>query len=95
MRQHHVYILASKRNGTLYVGATSDLIQRIYAHRNGMIAGFTKTHKVHDLVYYEEGPNFTTVFAREKQIKHWKRAWKIELIESKNPQWVDLYDTLL
>jgi putative endonuclease len=88
---HCVYILASKRNGTLYIGVTSNLIKRVYAHRNNLIDGFTKKYNVHDLVYYEATENIHSAIMREKQLKKWKRSWKIELIEKSNPTWRDLY----
>jgi len=87
-----VYILASKRNGTLYTGVTSDLSDRVNKHKQDLIAGFTKRHKVHTLVYYELHHTMPEAIRREKQIKEWQRAWKIRLIESMNPEWVDLLD---
>ncbi len=89
-----VYILASKRNGTLYVGVTSNLAARVWQHKNGEIAGFTKRYGVAILVWYEMHETMDTAIAREKQIKEWKRAWKLRLIEEINPQWKDLYETL-
>jgi putative endonuclease len=85
-----VYLMASKRNGTLYVGVTSDLVQRIWQHKNDVVEGFTKRYGVHSQVWYE-----TCAIAREKAIKEWKRAWKIRLIEESNPAWLDLYEDLL
>lgn len=82
--------IASKRNGTLYVGATSDLIQRVWQHKNDMVDGFTKRYGVHTLVWYEECGTMQAAIAREKAIKEWKRAWKIKLIEEANPRWLDL-----
>jgi putative endonuclease len=90
-----VYILASKRNGTLYVGVTSDLIQRVWQHRNDLAEGFTKRYGVHRLVWYEQCGTMQTAIAREKAIKEWKRAWEIRLIEECNPGWRDLYEDLL
>lgn len=90
-----MYILASKRNGTLYVGVTSDLIQRVWQHRNDLAEGFTKRYGVHRLVWYEQCGTMQTAIAREKAIKEWKRAWKIKLIEEVNPDWRDLYEDLL
>jgi len=90
-RQPAVYILASKRNGTLYVGVTSNLIQRIWQHRNCKIQGFTEKYRVYNLVYYELHSEMVTAILREKQIKKWKRDWKINLIESCNPDWNDLW----
>ena len=86
-----VYILASRRNGTLYISVTSDLFQRMPQHKQGLIEGFTKTYRVHRLVYYEMHPTMDAA-RREKQIKEWRRLWKIRLIESMNPEWVDLFD---
>ncbi|MEM9634456.1 MAG: GIY-YIG nuclease family protein [Pseudomonadota bacterium] len=91
----HVYILASDRNGTLYIGVTSDLSRRVYEHQNGLIDGFTKTYDVNRLVYAEEYERIDEAIAREKQLKNWKRAWKIDLIENSNPDWRDLSETLL
>ncbi len=87
-----VYMLASKRNGTLYIGITSDLEKRIYEHRNDINEGFTKRYKVHTLVYYEDGGDAFHAIQREKQLKKWNRAWKMHLIEKYNPQWKDLFD---
>ncbi len=94
-RKPCVYILASKRNGTLYVGVTSDPPKRFYEHRNDMLDGFTKKYKVHMLVYAEFHDTMETAIHREKCIKEWKRAWKLELIEKHNPDWNDLYETML
>ncbi|MBI1327263.1 MAG: GIY-YIG nuclease family protein [Alphaproteobacteria bacterium] len=88
----HVYIIASKRYGTLYTGVTSDLKKRIYEHKNELFEGFSKTHRIKNLVYYEPHETIESAILREKQIKEWKRAWKIELIEKSNPYWYDLYD---
>ncbi len=89
-----VYILASKRNGTLYTGVTSDLKRRIYEHKSGASEGFTKQYHVHTLVWYECTEDINSAITREKQIKAWKRKWKLELIEKGNPQWRDLYEEL-
>ena len=94
-RAYYVYIMASKRNGTLYVGFTNDLIRRIYAHQNDLAEGFTKKYGVHTLVYYEQGEDFDGVLQREKQLKEWRREWKLALIEEKNPEWKDLYPEIL
>ena len=94
-KQYYVYILASKRNGTLYIGVTDDLIKRVYQHKNSVVDGFTKKYKVHMLVYYEFSNEVTNAILREKQLKKWKRLWKINLIEEKNPEWRDLYEELL
>ena len=90
----YVYILASKERGTLYTGVTSHLTKRIWEHKNDTIEGFTKAHRVHLLVWYEQHATMESAIMREKAIKEWKRAWKIELIEKSNPQWRDLYDKL-
>jgi len=95
MRIFYVYILSSKRNGVLYIGVTSDLIKRVYEHRTDQCEGFTKQHHVHDLVYFEEGSNIIAAIEREKRLKAWKRSWKIELIEKANPDWKDLYETII
>ena len=89
-----VYLLASKRNGTLYVGVTSDLPRRISEHRDERIGGFTKAHHVHRLVYFEQHDDIRDAIAREKQLKRWNRAWKIRLIEQANPAWKDLCEHL-
>ena len=90
-----VYILASRRNGTLYVGVTADPIKRIWEHKNDVVGGFTKKYGVHLLVYYELTPNINSAIKREKLLKKWRRKWKIELIEKMNPGWDDLYPSLL
>ena len=94
MKTYYIYILASKRNGTLYIGVTSNLIKRIYEHKNSLIEGFTKRYYVHKLVYYEETDSIYSAIKREKQLKKWKREWKLDLIEKNNPDWLDLYDKL-
>ncbi|WOV91848.1 MAG: GIY-YIG nuclease family protein [Candidatus Zeuxoniibacter abyssi] len=93
-KQPCVYILASKKNGTLYTGVTSNLMQRAYQHKHKMIEGFSKKYNIHLLVYYELHDTMQAAIAREKQIKKWKRQWKIELIEKNNQEWMDLYDEL-
>lgn len=95
MKQPAVYILASQRNGTLYIGVTSDLIQRIWQHKNDLIEGFTKKYQVHTLVYYELHSEMTAAITREKQLKKWNRAWKLSLIEKQNPQWQDLWNDIV
>ena len=85
-----VYLLASKRNGTLYVGVTSDLVKRVWEHRNNVNEGFTKKYQVHQLVHFELYADMPTAIAREKAIKKWRRSWKLELIEKENPGWRDL-----
>lgn len=91
---YFTYILASKRNGTLYIGVTSELKKRIYLHKQGAIEGFTKKYSVHMLVYYEVYEQIAQAIAREKQLKEWRRNWKLELIESKNSDWKDLYNSI-
>lgn len=88
------YILASKRNGTLYTGVTSDLPKRVCEHKSDAVEGFTKKYHVHILVWYECTEDMISAITREKQIKTWKRKWKLELIEKENPTWRDLYDEL-
>lgn len=91
MKQYFVYILASKQNGTLYTGVTSDLQKRIWEHREGVVEGFTQKYGVYMLVYYETHEEAESAIVREKQIKKWNRDWKINLIEKTNPDWKDLY----
>ncbi|MEI2706556.1 MAG: GIY-YIG nuclease family protein [Ilumatobacteraceae bacterium] len=86
-----VYLLASQRNGTLYIGVTSNLIQRIWQHREGLAEGFTKKYRVKTLVWYEQHATMESAIAREKALKKWNRAWKLKLIEQTNPQWRDLW----
>jgi putative endonuclease len=89
-----VYILASRRNGTLYVGVTSELVRRVGEHRTGAVPGFTKQYAVKQLVYFEQHDDPVAAITREKQIKEWKRAWKLALIEKQNRRWRDLYDEI-
>ena len=95
MKDYYIYILASKRNGTLYIGVTNDLIKRIGEHKSGKIEGFTKKHGVHDLVYVERHGQIKYAIKREKQLKKWNREWKLALMEKENPEWKDLYNGLL
>jgi putative endonuclease len=95
MKQPFVYILASRRNGTLYTGVTSNLIQRVWQHKNNLVEGFTKKYGVHTLVWFEPHQTMQSAIEREKGIKEWQRAWKLALIESVNPQWRDLYDDIV
>ena len=95
MNTYFVYILAGKKNGTLYIGVTSDLVKRVFEHKQNIVEGFTKKYGVHILVYYEQTDDINASITREKQLKKWKRQWKINLIEKDNPKWNDLYDTLL
>ncbi len=90
MKQYFVYIMASRRNGTLYIGVTSDLNRRVYEHKNDLIDGFTKRYQAHLLVYYETCEDAYQAIVREKQLKKWNRQWKLELIEDFNPTWKDL-----
>ena len=94
-KQPAVCILTSKRNGTLYIGVTSDLIKNIWEHKNNMVEGFTKRYCVHQLVWYEVHESMESAIEREKRLKEWKRKWKLELIESSNPNWQDLYNTIV
>ena len=89
-----VYILASKRNGTLYTGVTSDLRKRVWEHKNDFVEGFTKRYGVHRLMYFEMHQDMLSAITREKQIKKWNRAWKLELIERGNPGWRDLWEEI-
>jgi putative endonuclease len=92
---YYVYLLASKRNGTLYAGVTNDLIRRVYEHKNDFVKGFTSKYGVHKLVYFKQCEGYESAVQREKQIKEWKRKWKLELIEKVNPEWKDLYEELV
>ena len=94
-KQPAVYILASKRNGTLYIGVTSDLPKRAWEHKNDVVEGFTKRYRVHRLVYYELHEDMESAIRREKHMKKWNRAWKLELIEKQNPDWSDVWDGIL
>ncbi len=95
MKKYYIYILASRKNGTLYIGVTNDLIKRVYEHKNNIVDGFTKKYNVHNLVYYEENNDIESAILREKRIKKWKRQWKINLVEKLNPNWDDLYNKLV
>ena len=94
-RQPAVYIMASKPNGTLYIGVTSDLAKRAWEHKTDSADGFTKRYGVHRLVYYELHEDMLSAIAREKQLKKWNRAWKLELIEAQNPDWKDFWDEIV
>lgn len=87
---YYIYILASKKNGTLYIGVTNNLERRMYEHKNEVIKGFTKKYDVKNLVYYEETDDVSIAITREKQLKKWNREWKLKLIEKENPGWKDL-----
>jgi putative endonuclease len=95
LRKPAVYILASKRNGTLYIGVTSDLVKRVWEHKNNAVQGFTARYGVHMLVWYEAHETMESAIIREKALKNWKRDWKMELIEQFNPEWLDLYETII
>ena len=95
MKQPSVYILASKKNGTVYIGVTSNLIKRIWQHKNKVVSGFTEDYKVNALVYFEPFDDMYAAITREKQLKTWNRAWKISLIEKANPKWNDLSDSIV
>ncbi len=95
MKSYYIYILASKRNGTLYTGITNNLIRRVYEHKQGFVDGFTRMYCINRLVYFEETNNISSALKRERQIKSWKRKWKLQLIESINPGWKDLYCELI
>jgi putative endonuclease len=94
-KQPAVYILASKRNGTLYIGVTSNLEKRAWEHKHDLVEGFTKKYGVHQLVYYELHADMASAITREKQMKKWNRAWKLKLIERHNPDWNDLWEGLI
>ncbi len=91
----YVYIMASRRNGTLYVGVTKDLMRRVHEHKTDAVPGFTARYQVHQLVWYEATDSIISAILREKQVKNWQRAWKVRLIEATNPYWNDLYPALL
>jgi putative endonuclease len=95
MKTYFIYIMASKKNGTLYTGMTNNLMRRVEEHKNNETDGFTNKYGVHRLVYYESTNDVQTAISREKQVKKWRRQWKIYLIEQENPNWDDLYDGLL
>jgi putative endonuclease len=95
MNSYYVYILASRRNGTLYIGVTNDLVRRVYDHKTSAMEGFTEKYVVHTLVYYEPYTDVRDALTREKRLKKWKRQWKINLIESANPDWKDLYSQII
>ncbi len=95
MKTYYVYILASQRNGTLYIGVTGNLLKRIDEHKKEAVEGFTKKYNVKKLIYYESTTDINSALVREKQLKKWNRQWKINLIEKHNPDWADLSETLL
>ena len=95
MKQPAVYILANNKNGTLYIGVTSNLPKRVYEHKNHLVDGFTKRYGIGLLVWYEIHEEMSEAIRKEKQLKKWKREWKIRLIEEKNPTWIDLYESII
>ncbi len=95
MKQYYVYMLASNKNGTLYIGVTNNLIRRIYEHKEGLVEGFTKKYNIKRLVFYEETNDVESAIIREKQMKKWKRQWKIDLIQKNNSEWKDLYNEVV
>jgi len=92
---YYLYIIASKKNGTLYIGVTNDLVKRIYEHKQNAVNGFTKKYNVHTLVYYKVHRDIEETIMKEKQMKKWNRKWKVRIIEEKNPEWKDLYDEII
>ena len=94
MKQYYIYILASQRNGTLYIGTTNNLVRRIWEHKQNLVEGFTQKYNVHQLVWYETVDTPLATITREKQLKKWNRAWKLQLIEEMNPDWKDLYNDI-
>ena len=92
---YFVHILANRKNGPIYIGVTSDLLKRVYEHKNKLVDGFTKKYNIHQLVFYEATESIESAVIREKQMKKWNREWKVNLIEKFNPEWNDLYDNLL
>ena len=95
LNMYYVYIMANKRNGTLYTGVTSNLTQRVWQHKNNKVEGFTKKYGIHTLVYYESVSDIKVALDREKQLKKWRRKWKLELIEKENLKWEDLYPKII
>jgi putative endonuclease len=95
MRGGWIYILTNRPNGTLYIGVTSNLIQRVWQHREGVVPGFTKRYGLKRLVYFEAYDDISVAIQREKNVKHWPRTWKVRLILASNPEWRDLYETLI
>jgi putative endonuclease len=94
-KQYYLYILATKKNGTLYVGITANLIKRVFEHKSNVVEGFTQKYNIHNLVYYEVYTDINNAIQREKNIKKWNRNWKIKLINTKNPEWNDLYEVII
>ncbi len=94
MKTYYVYIMASARNGTLYIGVTSDLVKRVWEHKTNVVDGFSKKYGTHMLVWFDSTPDAEAAITREKQMKKWSRKWKLELIEKSNPEWKDLYEEI-
>ena len=94
-KYYYTYILGSQRNGTLYIGVTSNLVKRVWEHKNDLVEGFTSRYGVHTLVYFEQHRDIEAAIRREKRLKEWQRQWKIDLIEKENPNWTDLYDDIV
>ena len=92
---HFVYILASRKNGTLYIGVTNNLLERVDQHKSNLVKGFTEKYGVHRLVYFEQYRDIRDAINREKRLKHWNREWKINLIEKDNPEWEDMFDRMI
>ena len=92
---YYIYILASQKNGTLYIGVTRNLVKRVYEHKNDLVGGFTQEYKVHNLVYFEPYEDINEAILREKRLKKWNRQWKIKLIEKNNQDWKDLYPEII
>ena len=90
----YVYIMASQRNGTIYLGSTNDLARRVWEHRNDVVEGFTRKHDCHLLVWFEPHPSIESARTRERQMKEWKRTWKLREMEGLNPEWADLFDRI-
>ncbi len=95
LKSYYVYIMASKKNGTLYIGVANDLLRRVYEHKSGYVDGFTSKYKINKLVYFEQTTDIQSAIQREKQLKKWNRRWKIRLIEEQNPEWEDLYEDII
>ena len=95
MKTYFLYIMASKKEGTLYIGVTNNLLKRVTEHKDGLVGGFTKKYGIHKLVYYEQTSDIMSAIIREKRLKKWNRKWKIDLIEKSNPDWKDLYELLV
>ena len=95
MNNYYVYIVSNKKNGTLYIGVTNNLMRRIYEHKNGIIEGFTKKYNLNKLIYFEQTNDINSAILREKRLKKWNRTWKIQLIETLNPEWKDLSESFI